>query len=82
VTNLPKPREHRPDRDVTPSAVHVGNIVQGARMAWAQGRELNMADEEGDGSRKVAFLFFNKKLKIQWSLLIMCINGCFFKIFN
>lgn len=53
VTNLPKPREHRPDRDVTPSAVHVGNIVQGARMAWAQGRELNMADEEGDGSKKV-----------------------------
>ncbi|XP_053386607.1 disco-interacting protein 2 homolog C-like isoform X2 [Mercenaria mercenaria] len=56
VTNLPKPREHRPDRDVTPSAVHVGNIVQGARMAWAQGRELNMADEEGDGSRKHQFL--------------------------
>ncbi|XP_052229849.1 disco-interacting protein 2-like isoform X3 [Dreissena polymorpha] len=56
VTNLPKPREHRPDRDVTPSAVHVGNIVQGARMAWAQGRELSMADEEGDGSKKHQFL--------------------------
>jgi len=53
VTNLPKPREHRPDRDVTPSAVHVGNIVQGARMAWAQGRELSMSEEEGDGSKRV-----------------------------
>jgi len=53
VTNLPKPREHRPDRDVTPSAVHVGNIVQGARMAWAQGRELSMSEEDPDGSRKV-----------------------------
>ncbi|XP_052812810.1 disco-interacting protein 2 homolog C-like isoform X3 [Mya arenaria] len=56
VTNLPKPREHRPDRDVTPSAVHVGNIVQGARMAWAQGRELNTSEEDGDGSRKHQFL--------------------------
>lgn len=80
VTNLPKPREHRPDRDVTPSAVHVGNIVQGARMAWAQGRELNMTDEEGDGSKKVDisyffhlrifFKYFSQKLK-KYSLLNM-----------
>lgn len=51
VTNLPKPREHRPD--VTPSAVHVGNIVQGARMAQAQGRELGSSEEESDTARKV-----------------------------
>ena len=56
VTNLPKPREHRPDRDVTPSAVHVGNIVQGARLAWAQGRELSMTEEDGDGTKKVGIL--------------------------
>ncbi|XP_069108520.1 disco-interacting protein 2 homolog C-like isoform X4 [Argopecten irradians] len=54
VTNLPKPREHRPD--VTPSAVHVGNIVQGARMAWAQGRELSISDEDSDSARKHQFL--------------------------
>ncbi|KAL5005649.1 hypothetical protein ScPMuIL_016807 [Solemya velum] len=46
VTNLPKPREHHPD--VTPSAMHVGNIVKGARMAWAQGRDLGITDEDGD----------------------------------
>lgn len=54
VTNLPKPREHRPD--VTPSAVHVGNIVQGARMAQAQGRELGSSEEESDTARKHMFL--------------------------
>ncbi|XP_071149893.1 disco-interacting protein 2 homolog C-like isoform X1 [Mytilus edulis] len=54
VTNLPKPREFKPD--VTPSAVHVGNIVQGARMAWAQGRELTSSDEETDNAKKHQFL--------------------------
>ena len=39
--------------DVTPSAVHVGNIVQGARMAWAQGRDIGAIDEESDQARKV-----------------------------
>jgi hypothetical protein len=41
--------------DVTPSAVHVGNIVQGARMAWAQGRELTSSDEETDNAKKVLY---------------------------
>ena len=39
--------------DVTPSAVHVGNIVQGARLAWAQGRDIGMLDEDSDTARKV-----------------------------
>ncbi|XP_070185588.1 disco-interacting protein 2 homolog C-like isoform X1 [Littorina saxatilis] len=53
VTNLPKPREVHPD--IKPSAVHVGNIVQGARMAWAQGRDLGLSDDETE-SRKHQFL--------------------------
>lgn len=40
---------------MTPSAVHVGNIVQGARMAWAQGRELTSSDEETDNAKKVFY---------------------------
>ena len=40
--------------DVTPSAVHVGNIVQGARMAWAQGRDIGIVDEDSDQARKVS----------------------------
>ena len=32
--------------------MHVGNIVQGARMAWAKGRDLGLSDEESE-SRKV-----------------------------
>lgn len=55
VTNLPKPREIHPD--VKPSAVHVGNIVQGARMAGAQGRDLGLTEEEmAETSRKQQFL--------------------------
>ncbi|KAL1228039.1 Disco-interacting protein [Trichinella pseudospiralis] len=44
VTNLPKPREPQPD--VGPAAVFVGNIVQGARIAVAQGRDLGPMDED------------------------------------
>ncbi|KRX35889.1 Disco-interacting protein 2 -like protein C [Trichinella murrelli] len=44
VTNLPKPREPQPD--VGPAAVFVGNIVQGARIAVAQGRDLGPVDED------------------------------------
>uniref|UniRef100_A0A2C9JSP8 DMAP1-binding domain-containing protein n=1 Tax=Biomphalaria glabrata TaxID=6526 RepID=A0A2C9JSP8_BIOGL len=54
VTNLPKPREIHPD--VKPSAVHVGNIVQGARMAWAQGRDLGLSEEDADTTKKHQFL--------------------------
>ena len=32
--------------DVKPSAVHVGNIVQGARMATASGRDMRVSDDE------------------------------------
>lgn len=39
--------------DVGPSAVYVGSIVQGARLAWAQGRDLGLSDEESDQTRKV-----------------------------
>lgn len=39
--------------DVTPSAMHVGNIVQGARMAWAQGRDIGTLEDESDQARKV-----------------------------
>ncbi len=44
VTNLPKPREPQPD--VGPAAMFVGNIVQGARIASARGRDLGSSDEE------------------------------------
>ena len=39
--------------DVTPSAVHVGNIVQGVRMAWAQGRDVGSVDDDSDAAKKV-----------------------------
>lgn len=42
VVNLPKPREQQ--SDVGPAAMFVGNIVQGARIAGAKGRQI--ADDE------------------------------------
>lgn len=44
VTNLPKPREVQ--SDVGPAAVFVGNIVQGARIAGARGRDLGSAEDD------------------------------------
>ena len=38
---------------MTPSAVHVGNIVQGARMAWAQGRDLGISEDETEAAKRV-----------------------------
>jgi hypothetical protein len=39
--------------DVGPASVMVGNIVQGNRLASAQGRDMGMADDEGDTAKKV-----------------------------
>ncbi|XP_059476315.1 disco-interacting protein 2 isoform X3 [Neocloeon triangulifer] len=61
VTNLPKPREiHSATRvtvpDVGPASVMVGNIVQGNRLASAQGRDMGAMDEESDLARKHQFI--------------------------
>ena len=41
--------------DVTPSAVHIGNIVQGIRLASAQGRDIGILDsDDGDVTKKVS----------------------------
>ena len=60
VTNLPKPREVHPK--VGPASVMVGNIVQGNRLALAQGREVagalvdESADFSSDFGRKYQYL--------------------------
>ncbi|PSN29528.1 Disco-interacting protein 2 [Blattella germanica] len=54
VTNLPKPREVH--SDVGPASVMVGNIVQGNRLASAQGRDMGIVDEESDTARKYQFI--------------------------
>ena len=33
--------------------MYVGNIVQGARLAWAQGRDIGLLDDDSDAARKV-----------------------------
>lgn len=39
--------------DVGPASVMVGNIVQGNRLASAQGRDLGVLDEDSDNAKKV-----------------------------
>ncbi|XP_017774961.1 PREDICTED: disco-interacting protein 2 isoform X2 [Nicrophorus vespilloides] len=52
VTNLPKPREVH--SDVGPASVIVGNLVQGNRLASAQGRDMG-PDDEND-AKKLHFI--------------------------
>ncbi|XP_051163298.1 disco-interacting protein 2 homolog A isoform X2 [Leptopilina boulardi] len=54
VTNLPKPREIH--SDVGPASVMVGNIVQGNRLASAQGRDMGVLDEDSDSAKKYQFI--------------------------
>ncbi|XP_067123650.1 disco-interacting protein 2 isoform X2 [Centruroides vittatus] len=53
VTNLPKPREVHP---VGPASVMVGNMVQGVRLASAQGRDVGIVDDDSDTARKYQFI--------------------------
>lgn len=46
--------------DVTPSAVHVGNIIQGMRLSSAQGRDIGLLDHDvTDTTNKVRWLLTN-----------------------
>ncbi|XP_011495834.1 PREDICTED: disco-interacting protein 2 homolog A [Ceratosolen solmsi marchali] len=60
VTNLPKPREIHSAGDyvpdVGPASVMVGNIVQGNRLASAQGRDMGVLDEDSDNAKKYQFI--------------------------
>lgn len=53
VTNLPKPREVH--SEIGPASVMVGNIVQGVRLAIAQGRDIGSLDDDSD-TRKYQFI--------------------------
>ncbi|XP_044014875.1 disco-interacting protein 2 isoform X6 [Aphidius gifuensis] len=43
-------------QDVGPASVMVGNIVQGNRLASAQGRDLGVLDEDSDNAKKYQFI--------------------------
>lgn len=44
--------------DVGPASVIVGNLVQGNRLASAQGRDMGIIDEDNDSSKMVFFYHF------------------------
>jgi hypothetical protein len=55
ILNLPKPREHHPEREVGPSAILAGTIIQGMRLAEAKGGDMIFNDEQetSDQGKKV-----------------------------
>lgn len=48
--------------DVGPASVMVGNIVQGNRLASAQGRDMGVLDEDSDNAKKVRYFVLIKNL--------------------
>ncbi|CAF1087326.1 unnamed protein product [Adineta ricciae] len=46
ILNLPKPREHHPEREVGPGAILAGTIIQGMRLAEAKGADMTFNDEQ------------------------------------
>ncbi|OTF74293.1 hypothetical protein BLA29_010603, partial [Euroglyphus maynei] len=54
VTNLPKPREVH--GEIGPASVMVGNIVQGVRLAVAQGRDIMDDSDNTNDLRKQNFI--------------------------
>lgn len=66
--------------DVGPASVIVGNLVQGNRLASAQGRDVGgVVEEDGDSSKKVRNLLFDdmvlKKLYIILYRVSHCLTG-------
>lgn len=62
--------------DVGPASVMVGNIVQGNRLASAQGRDMGVLDEDSDNAKKVCI--FEKILRLTgeiflYMLLMYCL---------
>ena len=56
ILNLPKPREHHPEREVGPGAILAGTIIQGMRLAEAKGADVTFNDDQdtSDQGRKVS----------------------------
>lgn len=46
ILNLPKPREHHPEREVGPGAILAGTIIQGMRLAEAKGADMVFNDDQ------------------------------------
>ncbi len=57
ILNLPKPREHHPEREVGPGAILAGTIIQGMRLAEAKGADMTFNDDQetSDQGKKVSY---------------------------
>lgn len=55
--------------DVGPASVMVGNIVQGNRLASAQGRDMGVLDEDSDNAKKVRINLIKIKFNCRKTLI-------------
>lgn len=65
ILNLPKPREHHPEREVGPGAILAGTIIQGMRLAEAKGADMVFNDDQdtSDQGKKVDYFNYLSQLK-------------------
>jgi hypothetical protein len=69
ILNLPKPREHHPEREVGPGAILAGTIIQGIRLAEAKGADMTFnddqdtSDQQGKKVMNQIILIYDTKLK-------------------
>ncbi len=58
ILNLPKPREHHPEREVGPGAILAGTIIQGMRLAEAKGADMTFNDDQdtSDQGKKLQYI--------------------------
>ncbi|CAF0720628.1 unnamed protein product [Rotaria sp. Silwood1] len=58
ILNLPKPREHHPEREVGPGAILAGTIIQGMRLAEAKGTDMIFTDDQdtSDQGKKLQYI--------------------------
>ncbi|CAF4371248.1 unnamed protein product, partial [Adineta steineri] len=69
VLNLPKPREHHPEREVGPGAILAGTIIQGMRLAEAKGADMTFNDDQDTSDQGKKFQYIDDILR--WRAITM-----------
>jgi len=60
--------------DVGPASVMVGNIVQGNRLASAQGRDMGVLDEDSDNAKKVCEKATSLCKILDFFIYVICVS--------
>ena len=81
ILNLPKPREHHPEREVGPGAILAGTIIQGMRLAEAKGADVTFNDDQdtSESGKRVGYHYkINVNSKFFWNFFSFSTSMIFF----